>query len=334
MPWLLALAVLIPAALAARETAPPGRKKQPAFLRKLRSSSWGIPLFVVGLILAPGVIAVGVRSVYRRMARPPLLPADVTQGDLGGAQAPQGRLPFGLDGALGEQAIARMARLCPRLSAIEQPGAAQPSELAGDMVSVECMGVLCEHPETAEAVDPSLSPRIKLMCDVLSTGWKDRMKEVANAYRLACPEAAVHWAERPWSPSTELGLYRELRPCLERICEKMVLVEGIPPKYCTLAADMAEGFGDTQAASRLRRRAEALQALSEALWQELTPQQREQAETAQDMKILAIRWGEACHQGMQRYCDALAKYCHRQGAPAEACSNLEDASPVQDAGPR
>ena len=306
-----------------------GRKKQPAPPRK-RRSSWGFPLLVVGLILATGVITLGVRAVYRGMASPPLLPPD----GLGGAQAPQGRLPFGLDGALGEQAIARMARLCPRLSAIEQAGAEQPSELAGDMVSLECMGVLCEHPETAEAVDPSLSPRLKLMCDALLTGWKDRMKEMTNAYRLACPEAALTWAERPWSPSTELGFYRELRPCLERICERMVLVEGIPAKYCTLAADMAEGFGDTQAASRLRRRAQALQALSEAMWQELTPQQREQAETAQDMKILAIRWGEACRQGMQKYCDALAKYCHRQGAPAEACSNLGDASPIQDAGPR
>ena len=87
--------------------------------------------------------------------------------------------------------------------------------------------------------------------------------------------------QRPWSPSTELGFYAAVRPCLERICEQMVSPKGVPPLYCTLAADIAEGFGDAGDAVRLRQRAKALQALNESQWQELSPKEREAAEMNQ-----------------------------------------------------
>ena len=145
------------------------------------------------------------------------------------------------------------------------------------------------------------------------------MAAVTRSYRLACPEVAVPWGERPWSPSTELGFYAAVRPCLERICEQMVSPQGIPPLYCTLAADISEGVGDAESAARLRQRAKALEALNASQWQELSPEQRREAEMNQDMKVLARRWGEACAQGMGKYCETLARYCRMEGSPPDVC---------------
>jgi hypothetical protein len=161
---------------------------------------------------------------------------------------------------------------------------------------------------------------------------KDQMMAVTNVYRLACPEVAVPWAEKPWSPTTELGFYAALRPCLERICERLIMGTGIPAKYCDLAADIAEGLGDERSAARLRERAQAHRALSEVQWQGLSPEQSEKAKMDQDMKLLARRWGEVCGQGMTKYCGMRAEYCRVEGHPPDVCpAEAEDAG-TWDAG--
>jgi hypothetical protein len=161
---------------------------------------------------------------------------------------------------------------------------------------------------------------------------KDQMMAVTNDYRLACPEVTVPWAERTWSPSTELGFFAALRPCLERICERLVVGTGSPAKYCDTAAEIAEGLGDERTAARLRERAQALRALNEVQWQGLSPEQREKAEIDQDMKLLARRWGEVCGQGMTRYCGMLAKYCRLEGHPPDVCPGGAKAAGARDAG--
>ena len=331
--WLFGFVLLVPVALAARGKSRPGRPKQPPPPRK-KQSSWRFPLIAVSLALLAAAISLGVRLGFRRLPEAPAPAVDSMGGPAQDSQKGQGALPPVLDGALRERMQATVTKNCPRLAAITWGDAGRPRKLVVDLVSVECMSLMCEQPETLDAGSPSLSHRAEPLCESSFLTMKDQMLAVTNDYRLACPEIAVPWAERPWSPSIELGFYSALRPCLERICEELVSGEGIPAKYCTIAADLAEGLGDVRAAARLRKRAEAVQALSEAQWQELSPEERENAETDQDMKILARRWGEVCRQGMRKYCDFLANYCRVEGHPADVCPAQGLAPASRDAGPR
>lgn len=314
--WLSTLVLLLPLALAARSRSRTGGKRppppQPAPKQR---SSWRFPLLLAGVALV--LVMLGVWATRNTWSQPSQPPSEETQG----------RSILETPGLSKEELRARLEQLCPRFVAITWGQAEQPSRLASQLISMECMSRICEPPASAGADESSSSSNSSPLCRELLPLIRGApgMAAVTRSYRLACPEVAVPWGERPWSPSTELGFYGAVRPCLERICERMISSEGIPPLYCTLAADIAEGFGDAGAAARLRQRAKALQALNESQWQELSPEQREAAETNQDMKVLARRWGEACAQGMSKYCESLARYCSIEGSPPDVCPVGADA---------
>ncbi|PTL81135.1 hypothetical protein DAT35_23700 [Vitiosangium sp. GDMCC 1.1324] len=271
---------------------------------------------MAGVVLAAVLVTLGVLAVRRTRSQPPQPPSEGVQG----------RSILETPGASEDQVRASVEQLCPRFAAISWGKAEHLSRLATQLISLDCMSRMCEPPASVDAGDSS-SRRLSPMCEELFSVIRGEpgMASVTRSYRLACPEVAVPWAERPWRPSTELGFYAAVRPCLERICEQMVSSQGIPPLYCTLAADIADGLGDTGAAARLRQRALSLQALNETQWQELSPEQRKEAEMNQDMKVLARRWGEACAQGMGKYCESLAKYCRSEGSPPDVCPAGADA---------
>jgi hypothetical protein len=313
--WLSTLVLLLPMALAARSRSRVGGKKSPPPPAPKQRSPWRIPLLLAGGALV--LVMLGVWAARGTWSQPSQQPSEEAQG----------RSILETPGMSKEQFRAQLEQLCPRFAAINWGHAEQPSRLASQLISMECMSRICEPPTSADAGESSSSGKASPLCRELLPLIRGEpgMAAVTRSYRLACPEIAVPWGERPWSPSTELGFYAAVRPCLERICERMVSPEGIPPLYCTLAADIAEGFGDAGAAARLRQRAKALQALNESQWQELSPKQREAAETNQDMKVLARRWGEACAQGMSKYCESLAKYCRIEGSPPDVCPTGADA---------
>jgi hypothetical protein len=309
--WLSTLVVLLPMALAARS-----RSRPPPPAPKQRSS-WRFPLLVAGVALTAVLVTLGVQLTRGTWSQPSQRPSAETQG----------RSFLETPGMSKEQVRAQMQQLCPRFAAISWGQAEQPSQLARQLISMECMSRMCEPAASADAGPSPSSSKPSPLCQELLPLIRGEpgMATVTRSYRLACPEVAVPWTERPWSPSTELGFYAAVRPCLERICEQMVSPGGIPPLYCTIAADIAEGLGDTGAATRLRQRAKALQALNASQWQELSPEQRKEAETNQDMKVLARRWGEACAQGMSKYCESLARYCRMEGSPPDVCPAGTDA---------
>lgn len=314
--WQSTLVLLLPLALAARSRARAGGRKSspPPPQAPKQRSSWRDPLLVVGLALV--LVMLGVWAARGTWSQSSQQPSEETLGH-----------PL-LDPSISkEQFQARLKQLCPRFAAITQGQAEQPSQLAMKLIITECINRMCEPTSSADAGESSLSGKLSPLCHEALPVLRGEpgMVTVTRSYRLACPEVAVPWGERPWSPSTELGFHAAVRPCLERICERMVAPEGIPPLYCTLAADIAEGLGDAGAAARLRQRAKALQALNESQWQELSPEQRKVAKTKQDMKLLATRWGEACAQGMSKYCESLAKYCRLEGSPPDICPPGADA---------
>jgi hypothetical protein len=313
--WQSTLVLLLPLALAARSRSRPAPKQR---------SSWWLSLLLVGGTLV--LIGLGVWA-----SRPPS-----RQPFQQPSEAARGRTLLETPGLSKEQFRAQLAQLCPRFAALSWGQAEKPSQLARQLISMECMSRMCEPPASADAGESSSSGKPSPMCQELLPLIRGEpgMATVTRSYRLACPEVAVPWTERPWSPSTELGFYAAVRPCLERICEQMLSPRGIPPLYCTLAADIAEGFGDTGAAARLRQQAKALQALNATQWQELSPEQRGEAETNQDMEVLARRWGEACAQGMSKYCESLAKYCRMEGSSPDVCPAEADAggTPRRDTG--
>ncbi|WNG30627.1 hypothetical protein F0U62_46385 [Cystobacter fuscus] len=312
--WQSTLVLLLPLALAARSKSRTGGRKPPPPAPEQRSSWWLWLLLVGGTVV---LIGLGVWASRPPSRQPFQQPSDDAQG----------QAPLETPGVSKEQFRAQLAQLCPRFAAISGGQAERPSQLAAQLISMECMSRMCEPPAGVDAGEASSLVKSSPLCqEVLPLiRGEPGMATVTRSYRLACPEVAVPWSERPWSPSTELGFYTAVRPCLERICEQMLSPQGIPPKYCTLAADIAEGLGDAGAVARLRQRAKALQALNTAQWQELPPEQREVAETDQDMRVLARRWGEACAQGMSKYCETLAKYCRIEGSPKDVCPTGADA---------
>ncbi len=318
--WLSTLVMLLPLALAARARSRAGGRKPPppSPPAPKQRSSWRLPLLLAGLALV--LVMLGVWAARSTWSPPAQQPSEEAQG----------RSILETPGVSKEQLQAQLEQLCPRFYAINWGQTERPSRLAAQLISMECMSRMCEPPSSADAGEAFSSSKPSPMCRELLPLIRGEpgMAAVTRSYRLACPEVAVPWGERPWSPSTELGFYAAVRPCLERICERMVSPEGIPPLYCNTAADIAEGFGDTGAAARLRQRAKALQALNESQWQELSPEQREEAETNQDMKVLARRWGEACAQGMSKYCESLAKYCRMEGSPPDVCPAGADAGRI------
>ncbi|KFE66487.1 hypothetical protein DB31_0960 [Hyalangium minutum] len=318
--WLWTLGVVVPVVLAARKKPRSGGKKPPRAPRKERFPwfAWLVVILSLGAI----VVTLGIRLVVYYTNRP-----------APGAAAGQSPLPSMLEDTLREQMRTEISRNCPKLAALTWGDGGQPRQIVLSLASVECMSRMCEQ---LGGPDGGTSPRSQPhpLCESAFAGMKDQMMAVTNNYRLVCPEIAVPWAERPWSPSSELGFYAALRPCLERICERLVMGEGIPSRYCVLAADIAEGFGEEQAAVRLRERARSLEALSEVQWQGLTPQQREKAEMNQDMKLMAKRWGEVCAQGMEKYCGFRDEYCRVEGYPPDVCTSGAEARGPRDAGVR
>lgn len=86
---------------------------------------------------------------------------------------------------------------------------------------------------------------------------------------------------------------------------------------CEGAADLAEALGDAPAAARWRQQIQALPVLQE---------QGEGKSPSRSVRIMARRWREACQQGSQRYCEAVAGFCQTEQEPSDVCPHPGKAS--------
>jgi hypothetical protein len=120
---------------------------------------------------------------------------------------------------------------------------------------------------------------------------------------------------------------------MERRCEEADGGDGAE-KDCQLAADIAEGLGDAQAAARFQERASLARARAKAEWEALSLEERE-ARLDKDEHDMAKGLLAACRQGQQRFCRALAKYCELESNPAPGvCPVPGSAVAIGDAGSR
>jgi hypothetical protein len=311
------LALLVPVALAARGRSRPGRKKsspQPK-VHPFRGL-----LFVVG-----GVALVGVGALLLvRLTSPPRA---------GVSSSPPGASPFPLDGALGEAWTASVARVCPRFAALQRGDSGQPRRFVVELTMVECLDRLCEHPEKLDAELRAASGRLKPVCERMRSLFDGEIATMAEGFREACPEVFQTWSGHTWSTSNHLGLYADVRQCMERRCAEADGGDGAE-KDCQLAADIAEGLGDAQAAARSRERARLARARADAEWEALSPEERE-ARLDKDEHDMARGLLAACRQGKQRFCRALAKYCELESHPPPGvCPAPGRAAAIGDAGSR
>src|SRR5690348_18263652 len=103
---------------------------------------------------------------------------------------------------------------------------------------------------------------------------------------------------------------------MERHCEEVDGGTGSETR-CALAADLAEIFGDAQAAARLRERARLAKARENQLWGQLSEEKQKEEREDAGMKVIAKRLLALCQQGNQRYCASLAKYREIEGHPPD-----------------
>jgi hypothetical protein len=240
----------------------------------------------------------------------------------------RGQGPFQLEGELAEHWKAATTRWCPRLAALQWGDAGQKGRLVMELTSMECLSLLCDHPEKLKGVDPSAREQLKPVCERLGSLLGGQMAPLTENYRQACPEAVQTWSERTWSPSNHLGFYEDAGQCLERQCEGVDGGQGSKTR-CELAADIAEGLGDARAAARLREQAQRAREQEKQLWGPLSEEEKKENDD-EGMKVLAKRLLALCRQGNQRYCRSLAKYCELEGHPPDVCP----APATSDAGSR
>ncbi|KFA93108.1 hypothetical protein [Archangium violaceum] len=230
----------------------------------------------------------------------------------------QAQGPFQLEGELAEHWKAATARWCPRMAALQWGDAGQQGVLTVELTSIQCIARMCEQPEKLEGVDPAARGQMKRMCGQVELMFEGQMATLTKHYGRLCPELIQTWSGRPWSPNNHLGLYGDVRQCMERHCEEVDGGTGSEAR-CELAADLAEVFGDAQAAARLRERARLAKARENQLWGPLSEEEKKEEREDAGMKVIARRLLALCRQGNQRYCASLAKYCEIEGHPPDVC---------------
>lgn len=231
----------------------------------------------------------------------------------------RGQKPVQLDGELAEHWKAATARWCPRLAGLQWGDSGQPGALVVELTTMECLERVCEHPEKLARENPQAIRQLKGLCERLGAKLGGQMALLTEEYREACPEAVQTWSGRTWSPGNHLGFHTDVRQCLERHCEGVDGGQG-SKTICQRAADIAEGFGDEQAAARLRERVQLARQLEQQLWGPISEEEKKES-GGEDMKVLARRMRALCRQGHQRYCRSLAKYCELEGHPPDVCPN-------------
>src|SRR5690349_16168294 len=133
--WWPTLVLLVPVALAARRK--PKREREPPRKRTPSRSDGRFLVVAVVLFVATMVVVTALRMGSSREA-----PGSTASG------APlSGTSPEELAGAMMEQWKAMASTVCPRFAALQQGDAGRPSARVWEIVSVECLGLLCEHPE-------------------------------------------------------------------------------------------------------------------------------------------------------------------------------------------
>jgi hypothetical protein len=206
-----------------------------------------------------------------------------------------------------------MNRWCPRLAALRRSDAGSSSALSVELATMECLDLICEHPEKLGEVDASARSQLKPLCERMIASFGRQLAPLMNDYRGACPEAVQKWSGLPWSPRTDLGFYADVRECLKRQCQGVDGGSG-SGTHCASAADIAEGFGDAQAAARLREQARLARERAKQEWEALSPEQKKE-----ETKELGRGLLEACRKGNPRYCRALAKFCELEGNLPDVC---------------
>lgn len=220
--------------------------------------------------------------------------------------------------------MATISRWCPRLAALQRSDAEKRSALTVELATMECLDLICEHPEQLAEMTPAARSEAKPLCERMIASFGRQLAPLMNDYRAACPEAVQKWSGLPWSPRNDIGFHEDVRQCLERQCQGVDGGQG-SATHCESAANIAEGFGDTQAAARLREQARLGRERAKREWEALPPEKRKE-ETRELGKGLL----EACQKGNQRYCRALAKFCEME-------NNIPDVCPypgTTDAGPQ
>lgn len=301
--------LLVPVALAARRN--PKREREPPQKPPPTRSGGRFLWLAVGLFVATVVVVTALRVGSSREARSST--AVGASGSGAGAEA--------LAAALMEQWKVMASTICPRFAALQQGDAGSTSDRAWELASVECLGLICEHPEQLEAKSPGASSRLQPVCQELSSVMKERWELTVSStsVRLACPSAMVRWTAQPWSPSNHLSFYREMRGCMERSCAEVV-ARSEAEIYCEGAADLAEALGDAPAAARLRQQIQAAPVLQE---------KGEGQGPARSVRIMARRWNEACQQGSQKHCQNVASFCETEREPSDICPHPGKASPPE-----
>jgi hypothetical protein len=309
--WWLSLVLLAPVALAARRK--PKREREPPQKRPPSRFDGRFLLLAVVLFVATVVVVTALRRGSSREARSPW---ESTSGAPGSAASAEE-----LASAMVEQWKAMASSICPRFAALQQGDAGNPSDKVWELVSVECLGQICEHPEQLEAKSPGVSSRLQPVCKGLFSVMKEQWELAvdANLIRLGCPAARLKWLGQPWSPSNHLAFYREVRGCMERSCAE---AEGRSEAetFCGGAAELAEGLGDAPAAARLRQRIRAAPV-----------RDGEGQHPERSVRIMARRWNEACQQGSQKHCQDVARFCETEREPSDICPHPGKASTL-DAG--
>jgi hypothetical protein len=301
--WWLTLGLLVPVGLAARRKPKPKREREPPRRPPTPRSAWRFPLLVIGLFVATVGAVSALRWVFSREARSPWRAAPGTPVS--------GTSPEELASAMTEQWQAMAATVCPRFAALLRGDAGSPSARAWELANVECLEQICEHPEQFEARSPGAGSKLQPLCQALFSVMRKQWELTisADSVRLACPAAMVKWSGQPWSPSNHLSFYREMRGCMERCCTESE-ARSEAELYCESAADLAESLGDAPAAARWRQRIQAAPVLQE---------QGEGQSPSRSVRIMARRWREACQQGSQKYCEAVAGFCQTEHEPSDVC---------------
>lgn len=309
--WWPALVLLVPVALAARRK--PKREREPPQRPPPPRTAGRFTLLAVGLFIATVVVVSAVRGFSSRAARSPGVVTTDARGSSASAEA--------LAGAMMEQWKAMASTVCPRFAALQPGDAGRPSAQVWELVSVECLGLLCEHPEQLEAKIPGASSRLQPVCQALSSVMKEQWELTisTSTVRMACPVAMVKWSGQPWSPSNHLAFYREYLGCMERSCAEVV-ARSEAVLYCEGAAELAEALGDAPAAARLRQQIQAAPVLKE---------EGEGQGPARTVRIMARRWNEACQQGSQKHCQHVASFCETEREPSDVCPHPGKASPPE-----
>lgn len=291
-PLLAAALLLAPLALAARRKS---RKSPPPSPKNKKKSEVPFWIMVVGLAV------VGVAWLHDYCAAP-RYPSRAPARSVGDFTA--------------DWEVAAVARICPRYAALLASDAGLLSNLDLMVANLECLSIMCEHPERA-GLPAEMAPRRKPVCDAMLAEVQVPMSKLARPLRKSCPGVHAKWAERTWSPGNHLDLLRDLLACQAPACER-ASGRGSSESLCDGAAKLAKALGDAPAAARLQALATAAREQQQKEWEALPEEERKMRMDYAE-KILAKPVAEACRKGDAKMCEVLEPYCRRKGWPQDLC---------------